>query len=95
MIRLLAAPLIGLVVLADSAASVDAGPISGMFGGDSILTPTSTPGIFIQAYTGDGGDSATTRRDGRLKLSLVHRKQPLLSWPRRLAARLAAVHPLG
>ena len=57
MIRSLAAPLIGLVVMAGSAVSVDAGPISGMFGGDSTLTPASTPGVFTQAYTGDGTDA--------------------------------------
>lgn len=57
MIRSLAAPLIGLVVMAGSAVSVGAGPISGMFGGDSTLTPASTPGVFTQAYTGDGTDA--------------------------------------
>jgi hypothetical protein len=28
-----------------------------MFGGDSTLTPTSTPGVFTQAYTGNGTDA--------------------------------------
>jgi hypothetical protein len=57
MIRSLAAPLIGLVVMAGSAVSVGAGPISGTFEGDSTLTPTSSPGVFLQASSGDGSDT--------------------------------------
>jgi hypothetical protein len=57
MIRSLAASLIASVVAAGFAASVHAGPISGMFGGDSTLTLTATPGVFTQAYTGDGTDT--------------------------------------
>ncbi len=32
-------------------------PISGTLEGDSTLTPTGTPGIFVQNFTGDGMDT--------------------------------------
>jgi hypothetical protein len=35
---------------------VRAGSISGTFSGDSTLTPTGTPGVFVQNFTGDGHD---------------------------------------
>jgi hypothetical protein len=34
-----------------------AGPISGTFEGDATLTPTGTPGIFIQNFSGEGDDT--------------------------------------
>ncbi len=38
-------------------APAQAGTIAGTFDGNSILTPTSTPGVFIQNFTGDGDDT--------------------------------------
>jgi hypothetical protein len=46
-----------LMMTAGFAVPVRAGPISGSFGGDSILAPTGTPGIFVQKYTGTGNDT--------------------------------------
>lgn len=34
-----------------------AGSISGTFDGNSVLTPTGSPGVFVQEFTGDGTDS--------------------------------------
>jgi PEP-CTERM motif-containing protein len=34
-----------------------AGVITGTFTGDSTLTPTGTPGVFIQNFSGDGDDT--------------------------------------
>jgi hypothetical protein len=45
------------VVLGCLAAPVRAGTISGNFDGNATLTPTGTPGIFSQSFTGDGEDS--------------------------------------
>jgi len=56
-IRSLAAPLIAVVVLAGSAVPVYASTISGTFDGDATLTPTGTPGVYIQNFTGDGDDT--------------------------------------
>ena len=33
-----------------------AGSLSGTFEGDSTLTPTGSPGIYTQSFTGDGDD---------------------------------------
>jgi len=57
MIRSVAATLAALVVMGALAAPAHAGPISGTLSGDSILTPTSPPGVFVQNYTGEGDDT--------------------------------------
>ena len=49
--------LIAIMALLGLAAPADAGSLSGTFGGDSTLTPTSTLGVFIQNTNGDGDDS--------------------------------------
>jgi len=54
--RLHLAPLL-LVVLACLAAPAFAGSIEGSFDGTATLTPTNTPGLFIQNFTGDGTDT--------------------------------------
>jgi hypothetical protein len=57
MIRSVAATLTALVVMGGLDLPVHAGPISGTLSGDSTLTPTGTPGVFVQNYTGDGDDT--------------------------------------
>ena len=57
MTRSVAASLIALLLIGGSAVPVHAGPISGTLSGDGTLTPTGTPGIFTQNYTGDGDDA--------------------------------------
>jgi hypothetical protein len=44
-------------VLWSVAVPVQAGSISGTFDGDATLTPTGTPGIYTQNFTGDGDDT--------------------------------------
>lgn len=46
-----------VVFLAAIVVPVQAGIISGTFDGNSTLTPTATPGIFTQNFSGDGDDS--------------------------------------
>jgi hypothetical protein len=46
-----------LVATAWLAVPAQAGSISGVFDGNATLTPTGTPGIFIQNFTGDGTDN--------------------------------------
>jgi hypothetical protein len=46
-----------IVALAGNAIPVRAGMITGTFDGVGTLTPTGTPGIFIQNFTGDGDDA--------------------------------------
>ena len=46
-----------VVVLAAIVVPVQAGIISGTFDGNSTLTPTDTPGIFTQHFSGDGDDT--------------------------------------
>ncbi|HUK15791.1 MAG TPA: PEP-CTERM sorting domain-containing protein [Bryobacteraceae bacterium] len=46
-----------VVVLAAIVVPVQAGMINGTFDGNSTLTPTSTPGIFTQHFSGDGDDT--------------------------------------
>lgn len=57
MTRSVAASLIALLLVGGFAIPVQAGPISGALSGDGTLTPTGTPGIFTQNYTGDGNDT--------------------------------------
>jgi hypothetical protein len=57
MTRSVAGSLIALLLVGGFAVSVQAGPISGALSGDGTLTPTGTPGIFTQNYTGDGTDT--------------------------------------
>lgn len=46
-----------LVSIAWLAVPAQAGSLSGMFDGTATLTPTGTPGVFIQDFTGDGTDN--------------------------------------
>ncbi|HLN33156.1 MAG TPA: hypothetical protein VK395_35830 [Gemmataceae bacterium] len=55
--RLITAAFVALVTLGSLALPVRAGLISGTFSGDSTLTATGTPGVFIQNFTGDGNDT--------------------------------------
>jgi hypothetical protein len=55
--RALAAPLLLLVVTLCLIVPAYAGSIEGSFDGNATLTPTSTPGVFIQNFTGDGTDT--------------------------------------
>ena len=48
---------IALVALGGLVARVQGGSISGTYSGDATLTPTSTPGVFVQNFTGDGDDT--------------------------------------
>jgi hypothetical protein len=50
-------PLFALVAGAGLVVPVQGGTISGTLTGDSTLTPTGTPGIFVQNFTGDGMDT--------------------------------------
>jgi hypothetical protein len=47
-----------VIVLGCLIISAQAGRISGTFDGTSTLTPTGTPGIFTQNFSGDGKDAA-------------------------------------
>jgi hypothetical protein len=57
MSRTITIPLVALVVWVGLAARVQADMISGTFSGDAALTPTGTPGVFVQNFTGDGDDT--------------------------------------
>jgi hypothetical protein len=57
MIRSVAATVIALVVMVVLAVPVHADSISGSLTGNSALTPTGTPGIFVQNFSGDGDDT--------------------------------------
>jgi hypothetical protein len=57
MTRPITATLIALLVTASLAVPLQGGSISGTFEGDSTLTPTSPPGVFVQNFTGDGDDT--------------------------------------
>jgi len=46
-----------LATLGSLAVPVQAGTLAGTFDGDSTLTPTGTPGVFAQNFTGDGDDN--------------------------------------
>lgn len=46
-----------LVSIAWLAVPAQAGVITGMFDGVATLTPTTTPGVFIQNFAGDGTDN--------------------------------------
>ena len=56
MMRMLSVSLAALLVTAGVIVPAGAGPISGSFGGNSTFTPTATPGVLAQAYTGEGTD---------------------------------------
>ncbi len=49
--------LVALVVLVGIVMPVRAGTLSGTFDGSSTLTPTGTPGVYSQSFTGDGDDT--------------------------------------
>ena len=49
--------LVALVVMGGLVVPVQGGLISGTLSGDSTLTPTGTPGVFVQNLTGDGDDT--------------------------------------
>ncbi|MFI5381249.1 MAG: hypothetical protein ACHRHE_18280 [Tepidisphaerales bacterium] len=53
----IAATVVALVALLGFALPVRGGSIAGTLSGDSTLTPTATPGIFVQNLTGDGNDT--------------------------------------
>jgi len=55
--RALAVPLLLLAVMVCLIVPVHAGSIEGMFDGAATLTPTSTPMVYIQNFTGDGTDN--------------------------------------
>jgi hypothetical protein len=55
--RSITVPLIAIMALWGLVVPADAGSLSGTVDGDSTLTPTSTPGFYIQNFTGDGDDS--------------------------------------
>jgi hypothetical protein len=55
--RALAAPLFLLLATAFLIVPAYAGSIEGSFDGTATLTPTTTPGVFIQNFTGDGTDN--------------------------------------
>ncbi len=55
--RPLMAPLLLLAVTLLLLAPAYAGSLSGTFDGTATLTPTGTPGVFIQNFTGDGTDN--------------------------------------
>ena len=55
--RLLAAPLLLVLVTAFLIVPAYAGSIEGSFDGNATLTPTSTPGVYIQNFSGDGTDT--------------------------------------
>ncbi|MGO9256437.1 MAG: hypothetical protein ACLQU1_09070 [Bryobacteraceae bacterium] len=57
MIRSVAFTLTALAMMGAFAVPVHASAISGTFDGDATLTATSTPGIFVQNFTGDGVDT--------------------------------------
>jgi hypothetical protein len=52
-----AVTLIAVVMMGGFALPVRGGVISGTLSGDSTLTPTGTPGVFVQNFTGDGDDA--------------------------------------
>jgi hypothetical protein len=49
--------LVALVTMGDLVVPVQGGNISGTISGDSTLTATGTPGVFVQNFTGDGDDT--------------------------------------
>jgi len=52
----MAAPLLLLVVMVGLIVPAHADSLSGTFDGNAMLTPTGTPGVYIQNFTGDGTD---------------------------------------
>jgi hypothetical protein len=57
MMRYVAGSLIALVSMIGLTEPLRAGLISGTLTGGSTLTPTGTPGVFIQNFTGSGNDT--------------------------------------
>ncbi len=55
--RPITAPLVALVALGGLVAPVQGGSISGIYSGTATLTPTSTSGVFVDNFTGDGDDT--------------------------------------
>jgi hypothetical protein len=55
--RSIMVPFVALVTLAGIVATVQAGMLSGTFDGDATLTPTGTPGVYSQNFTGNGDDT--------------------------------------
>jgi hypothetical protein len=56
MTRAIAAIAVALMLVGAVAPPVHAGSLMGTFDGVSTLTPTGTPGIYLQSFTGDGDD---------------------------------------
>ena len=56
MTRAIAATALALALLGAVSLPVHAGSLKGTFDGNSTLTPTTTPGIYTQNFTGDGDD---------------------------------------
>ena len=49
--------LVAVVIMVGLVFPVQGELISGTLSGDSTLTPTSTPGVYVQNFTGDGDDT--------------------------------------
>ncbi len=56
MCRPITATLVAVVIMVGLVFPVQGELISGTLSGDSTLTPTSTSGVFVQNFTGDGDD---------------------------------------
>jgi hypothetical protein len=54
---LITTTLVALVVMGGHVASVRGDLIVGTISGDSVLTPTGTPGVFVQSLMGEGMDT--------------------------------------
>jgi hypothetical protein len=50
-------PAMALIVVSGVMTSAKAAAISGSFDGVSTITPTGTPGVFTQSFSGDGDDT--------------------------------------
>jgi hypothetical protein len=55
--RSITAILLAFAALGGLVAPAHAGSISGTLSGDAVLTPTNSPGVYIQNYTGAGDDT--------------------------------------
>jgi hypothetical protein len=49
--------VVAIVAFGGLVVPVQAGMLAGTFDGDSTLTPTGTPGVYAQNFTGDGDDN--------------------------------------
>jgi hypothetical protein len=55
--RAIAATVVGVLVMGGLVVPVQAGSLMGTFDGTATLTPTGTPGVYIQNFSGDGDDN--------------------------------------